>query len=180
MRAWPIVLAACTPEIAPGTYLCGVEQTCPPGLACNGADGTCVVPAAVEAFACDPAVEHEPDNDIAHAQPVLGLACVSAIRTIDGCLAPNDPGDWFGIDAPAGCTAVEAKVRLTFSSNPSVNSIAAGSYTGTKLHAKSRAAASAAVVSFIRCVAPWRRKQMRASGAGPEEANGSSPCHGVP
>jgi hypothetical protein len=115
MRAlWLISVAGCSPGIATGAYLCGPEQACPPGFECNGPDNRCVAKAEVEPFACDPADEHEPDNDLAHAFPVGALTCVSPPRSIDGCLAAGDGADWFAFDTPASCTSVGASIELGF------------------------------------------------------------------
>lgn len=107
------VLAACTPDIAPGAYLCGPEQLCPEGMACNGPDNVCVFAGNAEPFACG--VADPPGDDLPGAGQVIdGLTCVSAIRETTGCLLPNDPGDWFQFDVPDNCVAVQVEVRMTF------------------------------------------------------------------
>jgi hypothetical protein len=112
--AWLVVLAGCTPDIATGAYLCGPEQSCPPGFACNGPDQACVTKSTAQPFSCDDSEQREPDNDLAHAFPVGPLTCVSPAAVLDGCLATGDPADWFAIDAPASCTAVAADLEVTY------------------------------------------------------------------
>ena len=52
MRIWmSILLVACTPTITPGSYLCGPEQLCPEGQACNGPDNVCVRAPNAQPFA---------------------------------------------------------------------------------------------------------------------------------
>jgi hypothetical protein len=115
MRLAMIVLAAsaCTAEIAPGAYLCGPEQLCPEGLACNGTDNTCVLASEALPFACgvaDPAGDDVPTA----GQVVANLACVSPIRESKGCLLQNDIGDWYQFDVPGNCAAVQIEARITF------------------------------------------------------------------
>lgn len=107
MRAWMFLAlaAGCSPVIATGDYLCGIEEACPAGQVCNGADNTCVLPSTATAFACDPAVEtHEPDEDVAHASPLGTLDCVSQPIEIAGCLAANDSDDWYAFSTRPECT----------------------------------------------------------------------------
>ena len=105
--AWFLVLAACSPEIATGDYLCGIEETCPTGQVCNGADNTCVIQSVATAFACDPAAEtHEPDEDVAHAAALGTLGCVSQPVEINGCLAANDSDDWYAFGTRPECTTL--------------------------------------------------------------------------
>ncbi len=109
-----VAIAACTPEISNGAYLCGLDSSCPSGQQCNGPDNTCVDDSVVQAFACDPTVLHEPDNDLAHAVQLPALACVSAPATQQGCLAAGDSENWVAFDVPASCTSVEVEARITF------------------------------------------------------------------
>ena len=112
-----VLLAACSPEIAPGTYLCGPEGLCPEGQACNGPDNVCVLPGAVQPFACgEDATEVEPNDGFATAQPVLAgnLACVSRVVEILGCSQDADGEDWFAVEIPAVCVAVAVEARISF------------------------------------------------------------------
>ena len=117
MRAWMFLLlaiAACSPDIESGAYLCGPEAACPDGQVCNGTDNTCVAPVDLTPFACLPTEEHEPDNTPAQGFAITGLACVSTVFTQDGCLAAGDTADWFQFTTPAGCTAIEVDLRVTY------------------------------------------------------------------
>src|SRR5690606_5891048 len=38
-----VAAGACSPEIAPGAYLCGPERACPEGQACDGPTNICVL-----------------------------------------------------------------------------------------------------------------------------------------
>jgi hypothetical protein len=107
-------LAACTPSIATGAYLCGPESSCPTGQVCNGPDNTCVSPSVAEAFACDPGALHEPDQDLAHAFQLPHLDCVSSPVTASGCLAAGDTQNFLALDVPASCITVEVEARITF------------------------------------------------------------------
>jgi len=108
-----IALAACSPDIGVGTYLCGPEQLCPEGQACNGPDNTCVAEAQALPFECgtaDPAGDDVPTAGVM----VANLTCVSTLRESKGCLLQNDIGDWYQFDVPDNCVAVQIEARLTF------------------------------------------------------------------
>ena len=109
-----LVLAACSPDIESGAYICGPEQSCPPGDQCNGADNTCVDPITAVPFACLPEEEHEPDNTPAQGQQISSLACVSAVFSQDGCLAAGDDADWYRFTTPTGCNAIEVDLRVEY------------------------------------------------------------------
>jgi hypothetical protein len=108
------VVCACSPEIANGVYLCGAEQDCPDGLACNGADNTCVIPTSVVPFACDPLAEvDEPDQDAAHAHAFGVQDCESVPIIVHGCLAAGDADDWYTISSRPECSKAEITATLT-------------------------------------------------------------------
>lgn len=108
-------LAGCTEEIAPGVYLCGEEQLCPEGMACNGPDNICVTAEEAQPFVCGEAVTDPSNDDVpTSGLPVTGLNCVSALRESRGCLLPNDLGDWFQFDIPGNCVAVQIEARVSF------------------------------------------------------------------
>ncbi|MDQ3367971.1 MAG: hypothetical protein M3680_21305 [Myxococcota bacterium] len=109
-----IVLAACTPEIAPGTYLCGPEQLCPEGQACNAPDNVCVFESQAQPFSCDPDLDPPGDDTPATAISVGTLACVSPARELIGCMGEGDRADWHELDVPAACTAVQIEATLAF------------------------------------------------------------------
>lgn len=117
MRAWllPCALAACTPEVVSGSYLCGPEASCPTDLVCDGVEDTCVLPSMASPFTCDPPSDFEPDDsaDTGHA---IELGCVSAPFVIEeGCMLAGDSADWLTFVPPATCTAVQVEARLSFS-----------------------------------------------------------------
>ena len=117
MRAASIlaVVAACSPDIASGTYFCGPEMSCPPDESCNGSDNTCMVSGSEMGFACDPKDElHEPDNSQTQAFAMPTLSCVSSPYQDHGCLKDGDGADWSKLSVPSTCTAVEVDLRITF------------------------------------------------------------------
>lgn len=110
-----LAVGACAPDIAPGSYLCGPEQSCPDDQACDGLTNTCVLPSQAQPFACPTgATEIEPNNAASSAQVVANLACVSRTAQVIGCTKDLDGEDWFQFDVPATCTSVGVDVRLTF------------------------------------------------------------------
>jgi len=116
MRALVLgALAACSPHIASGAYLCGPEQSCPEGQLCNGPDNVCVGESVAQVFDC---TEDFPDpfNDDTPATGTTfnGLQCVSGVTQAFGCLTIDDNGDWYQFDTPAGCTTVGVDVIVTF------------------------------------------------------------------
>lgn len=118
MRLVPAILlalAACAPEITPGTYLCGEEELCPEGQACDGVTNTCELPTAARPFTCgDEVDEIEPNDAFTSAQSVGALQCVSRVAEIHGCSREDGSAeDWFSFDVPA-CTTVRATARATF------------------------------------------------------------------
>lgn len=116
MRIWmSILLVACTPTITPGSYLCGPEQLCPEGQACNGPDNVCVRAPNAQPFACDPeAVDPAGDDAPATGTVVGDLLCVSSVIVMTGCLRAEDPSDWVQFDVPTGCTAVGVTAKVTY------------------------------------------------------------------
>ncbi|HUJ62127.1 MAG TPA: hypothetical protein VLX92_26655 [Kofleriaceae bacterium] len=115
MRALALAaLAACTPDIAQGAYLCGPDMACPDGQTCNGPDGTCVVASAAQPFACDPSVLHEPDDNPGEAFALPALGCPSAPLEVMGCLADGDPANWVSFQTPADCSDTELALSVTY------------------------------------------------------------------
>jgi len=106
-------VTACSADIAPGTYFCGPEESCPEGQVCNGTDNICTSPGNVSPFACD--IPDRTDDDSPATGLVLAnLTCVSAPRNLRACLVDGDPGDWFQFDVPDNCNGVQIEARLTF------------------------------------------------------------------
>ena len=60
MRAALVLLAACSPDITGGSYLCGANASCPPNEACNGTDNSCVLAGTQDVFAYDRVLEYQP------------------------------------------------------------------------------------------------------------------------
>jgi hypothetical protein len=115
MRAsWLVVaLAACAPEIAPGSYLCGAEEACPAGQACDGSSDACVLASTATPFTCADGTDHPGDDTSATARALPALPCVSSPYRESGCLPAGDAADWFAFATPAECTAVEVQARIS-------------------------------------------------------------------
>lgn len=109
-----LMVAACSPEIASGSYLCGPEELCPEGMACNGPNNTCVTDVAALPFACGLADEVEPNNTALTAQDFGEPSCVSQPAEVHGCAAGNDVEDWYKLRVPSTCGAVVVQARATF------------------------------------------------------------------
>lgn len=125
MRALLLVvpLAACTPDVVSGAYLCGPEASCPEDLTCNGeydqeaglqAD-TCVLPSLARPFECTPEINVEPDDTMEQGFLIDNLGCVSTFVN-GGCMLEADSADWLTFVAPTTCaTAIAVQARLSFS-----------------------------------------------------------------
>jgi hypothetical protein len=111
---WLVAVAGCSPEIAPGSYLCGQNQLCPPEQVCDGPTGTCVLASVAEPFACDPATLHEPDDTPAQARPLGALDCVSQPVVVQGCLAEGDAKNWVQFAVPGNCVTVAVSAVVQF------------------------------------------------------------------
>jgi hypothetical protein len=117
-----IALAACTPDVVSGAYLCGPNASCPEGQACNGTfdedsgldDDTCVLASLARPFVCTPKVNLEPDDTMAQGHPIENLGCVNIPVDIDGCMAESD-ADWVTFVAPTVCAGtLQVHARLSF------------------------------------------------------------------
>src|SRR5436305_1499322 len=80
-----LVLVACSPDIASGTYFCGPEEACPSNQVCSPANNTCVLPSTTQPFACETANVTGDDSPGA-GQAIAGLGCVSLPNVVIGCL----------------------------------------------------------------------------------------------
>ena len=110
-----LALAACTPDIAPGSYLCGPEGLCPEGQLCNGPDNICVLVSEARPFSCGTATDPDVLDDQPGAGTVLAnLPCVSVPSETHGCLLDDDGQDFFQFDVPAGCAAVRVEASVSF------------------------------------------------------------------
>ncbi|CAN5880382.1 hypothetical protein BH11MYX3_BH11MYX3_15040 [soil metagenome] len=117
MRAvWLAVslIGACTPDIVPGAYLCGPDESCPERQVCNGADNTCVLPGAAVPFACGAGNDVEPNDDAASALAIPNLTCAGPLVQLVGCASGSDAEDWFAFDVPPNCNATVASLRLSY------------------------------------------------------------------
>lgn len=110
-----VAVAACSPEIPSGSYSCGEQGLCPPGLVCAGSDSTCVEPAVAMPFACGSNEVHEPDDSATQAFALPMLGCVSQQYIALGCLAAGDTANWSKFSTPSNCTAVGVRANVTFS-----------------------------------------------------------------
>lgn len=111
-----LALAACTPEITPGTYLCGDEELCPEGQACDGVTNTCELASAARPFECgDEIDEVEPNDAFQSAQAVGDLQCVSRVAEVHGCTRKDgSPEDWFSFVVPSCTSTVRTTARIAF------------------------------------------------------------------
>jgi hypothetical protein len=114
MRWLLAFVAACTPDIVSGAYFCGTQQLCPDGLACNGADNTCVDPIGAVPFACDASTLHEPDDTPATAFAGPTFACVSPPFSTKGCLTAGNVANWLQVATPASCASVAIDANIIF------------------------------------------------------------------
>jgi hypothetical protein len=105
MRAVVIaVVAACTPDIASGTYFCGVEQACPPDQACNGTDNTCVTKGTQMPFSCT------------SSNPVVPTfqGCVTAPLVVPDCLPAGQASSSYPFTTPTGCPTLAVELDVTY------------------------------------------------------------------
>jgi hypothetical protein len=108
-----LALGACTPEITSGSYTCGTQELCPPGMTCSG-DGLCVDPIIVEPFACNATDLHEPDDNATQAFALPTLGCVSNLYLATGCLAAADLENWSKFATPNNCSAVGVTASVAY------------------------------------------------------------------
>jgi hypothetical protein len=118
MRARYLLLglvAACTPEITSGSYLCGEQESCPPDLRCDGETATCVFARDVMPFVCPEGTnDAEPDDDIASALDIGTAGCGALAFSDDGCIDAADDVDHVAFTTPADCDGM-LDVKLRFS-----------------------------------------------------------------
>src|SRR5512138_13863 len=109
-----VACAACTADVAPGTYFCGPDGACPEGQACNGPDNLCVVASQAAPFECTDDFLDPAGDDVAATGQILTMTCISGLHVSKGCLPLSDGGDWYQFDVPASCTAVQVEAKVTF------------------------------------------------------------------
>jgi hypothetical protein len=109
-----IALAACTPDVATGTYYCGPDGFCPEGQACNGPDNICVNASSAEAFACgERSAKTEPDDTATQAHLLPTPTCDIPFNTENCMLDGNDAEDWMKLQQPCGASK-EVQLVLKF------------------------------------------------------------------
>ncbi|MEJ7599722.1 MAG: hypothetical protein WKG01_17580 [Kofleriaceae bacterium] len=111
MRALLCLLAACSPDIASGTYTCGPDGLCPPNQRCDGVDDVCVEDSYARDFTCETAPRA--DDTAATGTVVPDPPCVMTYEASD-CLDDPDRADWFQLDVPASCTNTTLLARVVF------------------------------------------------------------------
>lgn len=148
-----LALAACSPDIVPGSFLCGPEQACSPGYVCSGSDNSCEDPSTASAFACtDQEEASEPDNSPSTGAVLPALGCVSELLSIDGCLAAGDSADWFQLATPSCCTAVAVNVEVTYPIANEPVAVMLGDASGAMLAADTSCAMAATNALDNRCI----------------------------
>ena len=104
-------LAACSPDVYPGTYFCGPELFCPPDQVCDPSSERCSEPDEVEPFACPEGSEaSEPDDELAEAR-ALTLGC-SIGTEFEGCIADGQDVDVVRLTIPANCIGGRIELNL--------------------------------------------------------------------
>jgi hypothetical protein len=87
-----VLVAACSPDIQSGSYYCGDEEACPPGLSCDGATNICVAPAEATPFSCD------------KGNPLFPATCGAGQLESTGCVNTAGAHDTFTLVTDATCT----------------------------------------------------------------------------
>ena len=107
-------LGACSPDIVPGAYLCGPDQSCPEDQVCDGVDNLCVAPGGAQPLICTSG-EAQPRfvTGCATVAPSFGSISVT-VPHANGCAPLGDAEDWYQFDVPANCGPTVASIRLSF------------------------------------------------------------------
>jgi hypothetical protein len=148
-----LVLAACSADIVPGSFLCGPQQACSPGYVCSGSDNSCEDPSTATAFACTAQEEaSEPDDSPATGAMLPALGCVSELLSIDGCLAAGDSADWYQLATPSGCTAVAVNLEITYPIANEPLGVMLGDASGATLAPDTTCATTATNAEDNRCI----------------------------
>ena len=111
MRWLVVVLAACSPEVNSGVYLCGPNESCPPGEACNGPDNTCVLQGEEMVFECPPKTVMG-GMTIQQALALPQLTCAGQAFETQACAGSSS--GWFKLTTPTNCSSVAVQVKITF------------------------------------------------------------------
>lgn len=102
-----LALAACSPDIADGGYLCGPEQTCPSPYVCSGSDFTCVEPEEATPFGCGD-LPNTPATAVALNSTPL---CVQSIEA-NSCIGGSGDVRWFSLATPPSCAKPELGIAI--------------------------------------------------------------------
>jgi hypothetical protein len=95
-----VLIAACSPDIQSGSYYCGDEEACPPGLACDGETNICVTPGEATPFSCT------------KGKPLFAATCGAGQLESTGCVDTAGAHDQFTIDTDPTCT-MDYTVQIT-------------------------------------------------------------------
>jgi hypothetical protein len=106
--------AACVPEIGGGTYFCGPERLCPPGLVCDDSSYTCELDAVARPFSCPAGSEDsEPDDSLAAATAIGTLECGrTLLDDLIGCMAEGDTVDYFRFEHTNVCSGQDPHIEI--------------------------------------------------------------------
>jgi hypothetical protein len=115
--AFLLALAACSPEIGPGTYYCGPEQYCPPDLACDPSTYTCQLPSSVDPFSCPLGTDaREPDDSTAVAFALGSVACGGEpLEGGTGCIDDGADEDWLELVFDRECQGSDPHLQIRVS-----------------------------------------------------------------
>jgi hypothetical protein len=113
-----LLAAACSPDIARGSYFCGPERFCPPDMECDDPTYTCDSASQAQRFSCPAGTEVlEPDDSAEQALEAGELACGVSVATDHfGCVATGEDEDYIGFEVPTECVgeAPHLEVALRF------------------------------------------------------------------
>ena len=133
MRAALLVLvlvAACSPDIATGSYYCGPEELCPPDQTCDGPTNSCVAGGTEQAFVCDPCASSAPPGACGMAcDPSFpgscpdGFSCNASSSTCDSSVLhePDDTIDQAFALPPIACPSTQTLVPGCLAAGDSAN-----------------------------------------------------------
>jgi hypothetical protein len=107
-----LALAACSPDINPGSYYCGPSEDCPPDLKCDGATDLCDLPATAGPFLCPAGTNaNEPDNNMTTALDIGVAGCGTQSYSDSGCIDKASDIDYVTFTAAAGCNTIDVRLR---------------------------------------------------------------------
>ena len=134
-------VAACSPDIASGSYLCGPEGDCPEGQACNGDDNICVLAGAAKPFSCTAKMPTEPDDTAAQGFVLPNMTCVSVPFVNQNCMLQGDTEDWVAVSGSDGVHGSPGDQRASrFRSRSSGSASSSGTSTRWRRSPRTRRA----------------------------------------